>query len=39
MKFEYAETWVLLVTLVLGAALTASSAFAAKGKTFTGTVQ
>jgi hypothetical protein len=27
-----------LVTLLLGAALTASSAFAAKGKTFTGTV-
>jgi len=38
MKSSTQKLTLWLVTLFLGAALTASSAFAAKGKTFTGTV-
>src|SRR5713226_206599 len=38
MKFQMQKFGLLLVAVILGATLTVSSAFAAKGKTFTGTV-
>src|SRR6266849_11142289 len=38
MKFQMQKFGLLLVAVILGATLTVSSAFAATGKTFTGTV-
>src|SRR6266404_1929963 len=38
MKFQRKTFYLALPAVILGAALTASSAFAAKGKSFTGTV-